>query len=104
MDWLGLWLVMVFFLFFFFMIRRPPRSTLSSSSAASDVYKRQSEKIAEAIQEKGVNLHLGEAVVAIEQQGGRVHAIQTSKQRYETDAVLFANRIHPEYWFLGWTT
>ena len=63
-----------------------------------------SEKIAEAIQEKGVNLHLGEAVVAIEQQGGRVHAIQTSKQRYETDAVLFANRIHPEYWFLGWTT
>ena len=29
------------------MIRRPPRSTLSSSSAASDVYKRQSQAIAE---------------------------------------------------------
>ncbi|RCA11095.1 FAD-dependent oxidoreductase [Enterococcus durans] len=59
-----------------------------------------SEKIAEAIQEKGVNLHLGESVVAIEQQGGRVHAIQTSKQRYETDAVLFAIGFAPNTGFL----
>ncbi|MGH1724286.1 CoA-disulfide reductase [Enterococcus durans] len=59
-----------------------------------------SEKIAEAIQEKGVNLHLGESVVAIEQQGGRVHAIQTSKQRYETDAVLFAIGFAPNTSFL----
>ena len=29
------------------MIRRPPRSTLDRSSAASDVYKRQTEDIAE---------------------------------------------------------
>ncbi len=47
-----------------------------------------------------MNLHLGESVVAIEQQGGRVHAIQTSKQRYETDAVLFAIGFAPNTSFL----
>src|SRR5699024_3610177 len=59
-----------------------------------------SEKIAEAIQEQGVILHLGESVVAIEQQDGRVHAIQTSKQRYKTDAVLFAIGFTPNTGFL----
>lgn len=60
-----------------------------------------SEKIAEAIQEKGVQLHLGESVVAIEHKKGHVHAIQTNKHRYEADAVLFAIGFVPNTSFLN---
>ncbi len=57
-------------------------------------------KIAEAIKEKGVSLHLGENVVAIEHKNGQVKAIRTNKQWYETDAVIFATGFVPNTQFL----
>ena len=60
-----------------------------------------SEKIAEAIQQKGVILHVGESLVAIEHKKGQIYAIQTNKQRYETDTVLFAVGFVPNTEFLN---
>lgn len=60
-----------------------------------------SEKIAEAIQQKSVILHLGESLVAIEHKKGQSYVIQTNKQRYETDAILFAVGFVPNTGFLN---